>query len=208
MKMLRLVSLGLVLLMFGSLAQSRGFDEGIEYELIVPPQPTDVSDNKVEVVEVFWYGCPHCFQFEPRLQKWLKKKPANVEFIRIPATGNRPLWNLHARMFYTAEMLGVGDKLHQKIFDEYHINKNLLDNEAAIRSFFVKHGVKGEEFDNTFNSFAVETKLNRAIERDTNYGITVVPTMVVNGRYRTSDRVAGHSGALEVVDFLIQKESR
>lgn len=188
------------------LANAREFDEGFEYISIKPPVPTN-SGDKIEVVEMFWYGCPHCFQFEPYLQKWLKHKPANVKFVRIPATF-RPLWKLHARAFYTAEILGIGEKLHKPFFDAYHLERNRLDSEKAIRAFFVKHGVKGSEFDDVFHSFAVETRLARAVDLGGRYGIDGVPSIIVNGKYRTYKRITGHANMLEVVDYLIRKESK
>jgi len=189
-----------------SVAIAKDFDEGIEYERVKPAVAT-TSGGKVEVVELFWYGCPHCFQFEPYLQKWLKKKPANVEFVRIPATF-RPLWKLHARAFYTAEVLGVGKKLHHVIFETYHLKKDRLDSEKALRELFVKHGVKGSDFDDVFHSFAVETKLARAVDLTQRYGISGVPSMIVNGKYRTSNKISGHSNMIEVVDYLVRKESK
>lgn len=205
MKMLRLLLLSFIILTTSGVVQARGIAEGSEYERVSPPLPTQVSGNKIEVVEMFWYGCPHCFQFEPKVQNWLKKKPANVEFIRIPATFN-PIWKLHARMFYTAEVLGVGEKLHKLTFDAYHIKRQRLRTEAEIRQHFVKHGVKGEDFDDAFRSFAVEVKLNRAIELTRNSGITGVPAMIVNGKYRTKN--SANASTLDIVDFLIKKEKK
>lgn len=188
------------------LASARDFDEGIEYNRVTPAVST-TSGGKIEVVELFWYGCPHCFQFEPYLHNWLKTKPANVEFIRIPATF-RPLWKLHARAYYSAEVLGVLDKLHKPLFDTYHLDKNRLDTKKALRKVFVKHGVKGSDFDDVFHSFAVEAKLARAIDLTQRYGIRGVPSMIVNGKYRTSNKISGHANMLEVVDYLISKERR
>lgn len=201
-----LAIVSLVLWVFGS-AVAKDFDEGMEYERITPPVPTSVAKGKVEVVEMFWYGCPHCFRFEPYLQKWLKTKPANVEFIRIPATFY-PLWKLHARAYYTAKSLGVADKLHKPLFDAYHLKHNRLDSEKALRAFFVEHGVKGADFDKVFHSFAVEADLARAADYTARYGINGVPSMIVNGKYRTSNKISGHANMLEVVDFLIRKESK
>lgn len=188
-------------------ASAKDYSEGVEYEAIKPVVPTNVPAGKVEVVEMFWFGCPHCFQFEPHLQKWLKKKPANVEFIRMPATFN-PLWKLHARAFYTAEILGVGEKMQQVIFEAYHLARNRLDTEKALRELFVENGVKGNDFDDVFHSFAVETRLARAVDLTQRYGITGVPAVIVNGKYRPSNKLSGHDSVLDVVDYLIKKESR
>lgn len=206
MPVLRQFIMVLVLLGTAGIVTAKSFDEGIEYERVKPPVPTH-SGNKVEVVEMFWYGCPHCFRFEPHLQKWLKKKPANVEFVRIPATFNK-LWKLHARAFYTADVLGIAEKLHKPLFDTYHLARNRLDTEKKLRDFFVKQGVKGSDFDDTFYSFAVETRLARAVDLTQRYGISGVPSIIVNGKYRTSNKISGHASMLEVVDFLIKKESK
>lgn len=201
------------LLVLGGAANAA--DEGIEYKRIKPPVPTQAANGKVEVVEMFWYGCPHCFRLEPKLNKWLEKKPANVEFIRIPAIFS-DRWAIHARLFYTAETLGVLDKLHSKIFDEIHVNHNKLDSKAKIRAFFLKHGVKAEDFDMTFDSFMINVKVNRARDYTQRYHLDGVPTIVVNGKYTTdgpmasslNNRVSPHENMLKVVDTLIAKESK
>ena len=193
-------------LMVTAVTSAKEFDEGIEYVRINPVVPT-ASGNKIEVVEMFWYGCPHCFQFEPYLQKWLQKKPKNVEFVRVPATF-RPLWKLHARAYYTAEVLGVSEKLHKPMFDAFHLERNKLDSEKSLRKLFVKHGVKGSDFDDVFHSFAVETKLARATDLTQRYGITGVPSVIINGKFRTSSKISGHANMLEVVDDVIRKEGR
>ena len=202
----RQLIISLLLLMFGSVS-AQGFNEGVEYERVNPPVPVSSTGKNIEVVEMFWYGCPHCFQFEPKLHKWLKKKPANVTFIRIPAIFN-PLWKLHARAFYTAEVLGVGDKLHKPLFDTYHLERNRLDTEKKLRELFVKHGVKGSDFDDVFHSFAVEAKLARAVDLTGRYGINGVPSMIVNGKYRASEKGGGHPEMLDIVNYLIKKESK
>jgi len=206
MPVLRQLIIVMVSLLATGVATAKDFDEGIEYVRINPSVPT-VSSGKVEVVEMFWYGCPHCFQFEPYMQKWLKKKPANVEFIRVPATFY-PLWKLHARAFYAAEVLGVTEKIHQPMFETFHLMKNMLDSEKALRKLFVENGVKGSDFDDVFHSFAVETRLARAVDLTQRYGISGVPSMIVNGKYRTSNKISGHANMLEVIDYLVRKESK
>ena len=203
-QVLFIIMLGFLL---SGISSAASISEGPHYEKIRPAVNTTASGNEIEVVEMFWYGCPHCFQFEPHLQKWLKKKPANVKFVRVPATF-RPLWKLHARAFYTAEILGVGEKLHKPMFDAYHLERNRLDSEQKLRELFVKHGVKGSDFDDTFHSFAVETRLARAVDLSERYGISGVPSMIVNGKYRNSSKLHDQNKILEVVDFLIKKESK
>lgn len=183
------------------------FDEGIEYRRIKPAVDTS-SANKIEVVELFWYGCPHCFRLEPRMKQWLKNKPANVEFIRVPAIFNKR-WELHAKAFYTAEILGVLDKVHGPLFDDIHVSKKKMASKAELKSFFVQHGVKAEEFDNTFDSFMVNIKVNRARDLSKRYGIDGVPSMVVNGKYLTDGPMAsGHANMMKILDHLINIESK
>lgn len=181
-------------------------DEGIEYQLLTPPQPTNTA-GKVEVVELFWYGCGHCFMFEPHISAWLKKKPENVEFIRIPATLN-PGWAIHARAYYTAEVLGVLDKIHEPLFHAIHVEKRRLNDEAALAAFFAARGVAEADFRKTFHSFAVDTKLRRATSLTQRYGISGVPSVIINGKYRTDGGMTGsYESLLQVMDYLIGKES-
>lgn len=188
-----------------------GIDEGIEYKRVSPAQPT-ITRDKVEVVELFWYGCPHCFHFEPDLNKWLANKPDNVEFVRVPAVFN-PVWALHARAYYAAVTLGLYDngkhEFHGAFFDEIHKHKKRLDNKNALRTFFARFGVSAEDFNNTFESFAVNTKVNRAADLSKRYQLDGVPSLIVNGKYRTDGPMAGgQKGMLKVLDFLIKKESK
>jgi len=203
----RQLLISVVMLAMAGSVFAMGIKEGVQFERIQPPVPTSTSGKTVEVVEMFWYGCPHCFQFEPKLHKWLKKKPANVKFIRVPATFF-PLWKLHARAFYTAEVLGVTGKLHKALFDTYHLERNRMDSQKKLRALFVKHGVKGSDFDDTFHSFAVETKVARAADLTKRYGINGVPSMIVNGKYRATEKHRGGPSMLDVVDYLIKKERK
>jgi len=192
---------------FLSAASARNYDEGIEYKRLKSPVPTQVKTGKVEVVELFWYGCPHCFRLEPDLHKWLKNKPANVEFIRIPAIFNKT-WELHAKAYYTADFLGVMDKIHKPLFDAMHLKKQRLNNPAALKKFFAEQGVAEKDFDGVFNSFGVDAKVRRAKELSKQYGISGVPALVVNGKYLTDGPMAGgRKGMIEVLNHLIKKES-
>jgi thiol:disulfide interchange protein DsbA len=169
---------------------SAKFRLGTHYNRLSPTQPTSSSPDKVEVAEIFWYGCPHCFAFDPYLQKWLATKPDYVSFVRVPAVWN-PLLRLHARAFYTAEQLGKGAEMHDPLFNEIHKNGNPLDTEDQLRDFFGKFGVDATAFKNAFDSFAVHTKLERADELNRRYQIKSVPTIVVNGKYTTDAGMAG-----------------
>ena len=186
-------------------------EEGFQYKFVSPAQPT-ITKNKVEVVELFFYGCPHCYHLEPDLKKWLAKKPDNVVFIRVPAVFN-PAWALHARVFYTAESLGLFDngklEFHEAFFDEIHKHKKRLNKKKTIMAFFTRFGVSAEDFNNTFESFAVNTKVNRAASLSKRYQLDGVPSMIVNGKYRVDGPMAGgRKGMLKVTDFLINKEAK
>ena len=205
--MWHLIRSSLIMVMLSALitpAMARDLDEGIEYQRLKSPVPVQ-TPGKIEVVEMFWYGCPHCFELEPDMKKWLKTKPDNVEFIRIPAIF-RPVWELHAKAFYTAEFMGVTDKIHDKFFNALHVKKQVISTPRAIRDFFVKQGVNGKEFDSVFNSFAVDAKVRRAKELSQRYRINGVPALIVNGQYVTDGPMAGgRHGMLEVLDHLIKK---
>ena len=183
------------------------YKSGEHYELISPAQPTSTKD-KIEVVEMFWYGCPHCFRLEPFVERWLKKKPANVKFVRMPGVF-RPSWEIHARAYYTAEILGVVDKVHRPMFDAIHEMKQRMNTEPAILALFKKHGVPEKDFKRVFRSFAVETKLRRAKDMGKRYQAKGVPALIVNGKYRTSGHAAGsNSKVFKVVNQLIKMESK
>jgi thiol:disulfide interchange protein DsbA len=199
---------GIVLLStFSFLAQA----EGPGYQTLATPQPTQNPD-KVEVIEFFWYGCPHCYVFEPLLVKWAKTLPANVEFIHKPAFFN-DLYKKHAKVYYTAEALGVVEKVHQDLFDA--IQKGLKEGKQSIMTeeeelvkFFAAHGVPEADFRNAYNSFLVDSKMRQGEKEGPRYGISGVPTMVVNGKYLVTASSAGsHEKMLEVVDQLIKQES-
>jgi len=163
---------------------------GRHYERLTPTQPTSSSPDKIEVAEVFWYACPHCFAFEPSLRQWQAAMPDYVNFVRIPAVWN-PLLRLHAQAYYTADELGRLDEMHDAFFNEIHRNGNPLNTEAGLADFFSRHGVGREQFEQTFNSFEVYARLERADEYNRRYRISSVPTIVINGKFKTDAVLAG-----------------
>jgi len=178
------------------------------YEMVTPAQPTTAAKGQVEVVELFWYGCPHCFKLEPYVERWLKRKPKNVKFVRMPGMF-RPSWEIHGRAYYTAEILGVVDKVHRPMFDAIHEKKQRLNNEAAIMALFKEHGVSEKDFKRVFRSFAVETKLRRAKDMGRRYGARGVPALIVNGKYRVSAQSAGGNAKIfKVVNQLVKQEGK
>ncbi len=194
----------LVLVLVAQLSQA-AVKEGVNYQVIAKPQPT-ADTGTIEVLELFWYGCPHCYQLEPEIEAWLETKPDDVTFIRLPAILG-PTWELGARAFYTADLLGVTDKIHTPMFERLHKQRKPLRNADDVKAFFVERGVSAEDFDKTFNSFAVITRTNRAKQARDMYGITGVPALVVNGKYRTTAELAGgNRQLLEVVNALVEQE--
>jgi len=187
------------------LAQAKDYEEGKQYQLLSSPQPTSTGD-KIEVVELFWYGCPHCYELEPDVQAWLKRKPDYVELVRMPAIVG-PRWELLAQAYYTAEMLGIIDTIHPALFKALHEKHMQINDEAALQAFFVDQGVSAEDFKNTYNSFAVAVKMNNARQMTRRYKISGVPTIIVNGKYSTGAKLAGsNQGVFEVVDYLVEQE--
>jgi len=196
----------IVLAQADTTGSGRRFELGEHYERLTPAQPTSSGPDQIEVAEVFWYACPHCYTFDPYLESWKEDLAGDVNFVRIPV-----LWagihQIHARVYYTAETLNILDDMHADVFREIHVNRNGLDNAAEIRGFFGNYDVDAATFDNTFESFAVYTKLQRADELARRYQISSVPTVIVNGKYTTSATMAGnYPQLLEVIEELIDME--
>ncbi|MGR9012259.1 MAG: thiol:disulfide interchange protein DsbA/DsbL [Gammaproteobacteria bacterium] len=180
--------------------------EPVGYTEVIPVQPTHNPD-KIEIIEFFWYGCPHCYSFEPLLEKWVKSLPKNVEFIRQPAVFS-DLWGKHAKAYFTAEALGVVDKIHADFFDALQNKKQHLETEDQLAKFFVAHGVNENQFRDTYNSFLIDAKMRQATTMAGRYGVTGVPAIIINGKYKTNGPIAGsHEKMLEVIDQLIKQES-
>jgi thiol:disulfide interchange protein DsbA len=185
---------------------TRQFELGTQYERLSPTQPTSSGPDKIEVAEVFWYGCPHCYTFDPYLESWKENLPADVSFVRIPALWNE-LLQIHARIYYTAEALGKLDEMHAEVFREIHVNRNGLNTPAQIRDLFANYGVDAATFDKTFESFAVYTKIQRADELARRYRVSSVPTVIVNGKYTTNATMAGsYPNLVEVINELVDME--
>ena len=182
------------------------FELGRHYLRLSPTQPTSSNPDKVEVAEIFWYGCPHCFNFDPALERWRAAQPDYVSFIRVPAVWN-PLLQLHARAFYTAEVLNKSVEMHSALFSEIHERRNMLDTPEKLQEFFGRFGVDAATFTSTFESFAVQMKLQRADELNRRYRIQSVPTLIVNGKYTTGGgETASYEEMLELVDELVAAE--
>jgi thiol:disulfide interchange protein DsbA len=195
-----------LLLFAGQAALAAGYTEGVHYKPLKPAQPTSVAPGKVEVVEVFWYACGHCYLLEPRLAAWESKgKAPYVEVVRMPAVWN-DLLKTHARLFYTIEILGK-PQLHDEAFREINVRGNRLDTPAKIEAFLVARGVAKPDFQKAFSGFAVESKLARAVDLNRRYRITSTPTVIVNGKYVTDAGMAGGEDQLfDVINTLAARE--
>ena len=179
-------------------------DEGIDYAVLQPAQPTETGDQ-VEVLEVFWYGCPHCWHLEPVLNDWLATKPAGVAFRRMPGTG--PRWEPHARAYYAAESLGKLEAFHEPLFRAMQVQKRRILTEDDLVKFAGEVGIDPDEFRAAYNSFYVETRVRKAEEMSRRYGIDGVPALIINGKYRTSPSQTGTQDRLvEVLNTLVGRE--
>lgn len=193
------------------------WQEGVNYTRLVPAQPTAVAAGQIEVLEFFWYACPHCYAIDPSVESWKKSKPAYISFSRVPVTwseGHRSL----ARMYYTLESLGKLDQLHSEIFKEIHVNGNPLvasdanDVAASERlqaAYVKKFGISEQDFKKAYHSFSVETALQRADQLVQRYRIDGVPTFAINGKFIADVRTAGSPERLmSLVDDLAAQEHK
>ena len=184
-------------------SQVHAFDGYIE---ITPPQPTQ-AENQIEVLEIFWYGCPHCYDFEPFINDWLKTKPDNVMFRRMPGIFQKS-WIPHAKAYYTAEKLGVLNSIHNAMFKAIHQKKKKLSNDSSIKKFFINNNVSKSDFKKTYESDVINTKIKQAYIMGQRYKITGVPAVIVNGKYMVSGTTAGgFENMIKVINLLIEQES-
>lgn len=179
-------------------------DEGIDYSTLKVAQPTETGDQ-VEVLEVFWYSCPHCWHLEPMMQSWVATMPAGAAFRRLPGAEGR--LEPHARAYYAAESMGKLDVLHPALFKAIHGEKRTLWTEDALVEFAGQIGLDEQAFREAFNSFAVDAKVRKAQDMSRRYGIDGVPAVIINGKYRTSPSQAGDQDRfIEVMNTLVARE--
>jgi protein dithiol oxidoreductase (disulfide-forming) len=182
------------------------YKEGDYYSTLTSAQGASSAAGKIEVAEVFWYGCGHCYNLEPVIGDWEKRLPADVSLVRIPVMWN-PTNEIHARVFYTAEALGKRAQISPAMFKAIHIDNKPMSEEPAIQKLFEGFGVSAETFNKTFRSFAVESQLRRAKDLTTKYRVKGVPLLVVNGKYLTDGPlIKSHDDLLAVAEELVQRE--
>ncbi|MBL4712275.1 MAG: thiol:disulfide interchange protein DsbA/DsbL [Gammaproteobacteria bacterium] len=181
------------------------YDEGIDYKLV--GTSLAAPGNKIEVLEFFWYGCPHCYTFEPYIQSWKKSKPVNVKFVRVPAIF-RPDWEVQARVYYALSNMGIIEEHHEKIFNEIHNNKKHLDKKEVIVRFLEKNGVDSKKLLKEYNSFAVDGMVRKSIRKQSAYQIEGVPAIIINGKYLVTGSMAGsYENMIKIINYLIAEES-
>lgn len=187
---------------------SAQYTAGKDFLIINPPQPTE-SGKKVEVLEFFWYGCPHCNALQPALNAWLKHKPADVEFRRVPAVLGQS-WIPLTQAYYTIEALGLTERLHHDVFDAIHKEKIRLQDPKTLFEWVAKRGIDQKKFEETYNSFGVRSRVQRAIDMSRSYGIPGTPAIVVDGRYLTAPHLGLAKGDalsyeryFKILDYVI-----
>jgi len=200
-----LLVVALMPLALTSYGQIERYVAGTHYTELQNPVKTN-DPSKVEVIEVFWYGCSHCFRFEPLINDYKANKPDYVDFQLFPAMWNQ-LMKIHAQVYYTAEALDAVAALHEPIFNAINVEGNRLQNERQIGALFEEHGIPREEFERAFNSFTVRTRVNQAESRMSDYQIRSTPNMIVNGKYlvTTGNSVPTQQEMLNIVKFLVEK---
>lgn len=185
-------------------AVSADIVEGKDYTVLAKSQPTSDS-GKIEVLEFFWYGCPHCYSLHPHLKNWLANIPGDVSFQYVPAT-LRPNWVPAAKIFYAIEALGITGSLHDKIYDAVHRDKIDLNNESVLFDWIEKQGVDRKKFENTYQSFAVQNQVSRSTQMSRQYQLTGVPALVINDKYLTSGRMGSTpQDTIKTLDALLEK---
>ena len=178
--------------------------EGRDYVRLNTPVAV-LAGGKIDVIEFFSYGCPHCYSFEPMLEQWVKRLPADVAFRRVPATFN-PTFEGYAKLFYALEAIGQVEALHKRVFAAIHVQRQRLDKEADIAAFVSANGGDGAKAVDAMKSFGVATKLRLAKQAFEGYKIDGVPTLGIHGRWFTSGSLTGSNDkALAVADQLIQR---
>jgi thiol:disulfide interchange protein DsbA len=209
-----LTVLTLAFMAAGANAAPNNPQNGVDYRTLDKAQQTDAG-KKVEVIEFFWYACPHCSALEHDLVAWVKKQGDNIAFKRVPVAF-RDTMIPQQKLFYTLEAMGKFDELHQKVFNAIHVEKRRLDSDAEILDFVVKNGIDKQKFLDVYNSFGVQSKVRRAAQLTQAYQVDGVPLLAVDGRYLTSPSIVSasvnsraepvlHQATFQVMDWLVNK---
>jgi len=188
-------------------AAAQALRPGTDYTVLRLEQPVE-SDDRIEVVELFWYGCIHCYNLEPHVEAWLKTLPPDVRFVRLPAVFNER-WAHDAALYYAFEALGLVERLHRPLFDAIHRERLRTDNIEALRQWLQRQGVEADRVLETMRSFGVQARVRRAAQLTSAYRIDGTPAMAVHGRYTVSaEQARSFPGMLETVDRLVVEVRR
>ena len=199
----RTLMLALGLAPLGALAQARQPARGVDYTELSPAQPVETK-GRIEVIEFFWYGCPHCYTLEVLLEKWIPTLPADAEFRRMPAVFNEPRWSRDAAIYFAFEALGVTARLHRPFFDAIHRDRLRTDNDEALGQWLQKNKLEPKKFDEVRKSFGVQSKVRRAAQLSAGYRIDGTPALAVAGRYTISaEQSRSWEQMLATADYLI-----
>jgi thiol:disulfide interchange protein DsbA len=199
--MTKVISTLALLLAFALPVTGQEYEQGINYFPLKIPQPVHTGD-KVEVLELFWYRCPHCFELEPYLNKWQKSKPDFIEYVRLPAVLNRS-WAFDARVFYTFVALGLVDSLHEAYFAAIHTDRKRIVTVEQLADWVADKGQDPQQILDTFNSFGVDSMVAHAADMSGRYETDGVPTIIVDGKYRTKVSLAGgHNELIDLMNYL------
>jgi thiol:disulfide interchange protein DsbA len=188
-------------------ASNARFVAGEHYRVLNPAQPTSVPPGKVEVVDVFWYGCGGCYILSPYMEAWHRSKPDVAEYVRMPAPLN-PGWEPQARLYFATKALGIDDQTHAAIFNEYHVERNPLNTIDLMVEFLGRYDVPADQAREVLTSFSVDSELRAAKVRAGRYRLTFVPAVVVNGKYVISaDQPGGPATVPAVINYLVGLEA-
>ena len=203
--LLALTLLSLLSLVSGGAFAQLAFIEGSDYERISQPVKTSQPD-KVVVTEIFWYGCPHCFRFEPYVERWTASLPEGVVFEQVPSSLNLR-WTEHARAYYAFQVMGVLDQTHETFFDALHLKRQRLNSVDTIAEWVAERGLDEKAFREAYFSFPVETQIRKNAQKEKRYGHNGVPAVIVNGKYLVSGSLAGsNERMIEIMNFLVAQE--
>ena len=187
-------------------AQPVRFEAGVHYKMVQPAQPTNNAD-KVEVLEVFGYLCPSCSHFQPFIEAWSKGQAESVDYLRMPVVF-QPAWKPFARFYYAAEALGILDQAHPAIFRAIHIERQRIRTDGDLANFVSQFGVSTEDYKKAAHSFSVDAKMRRGATMGQRHGVASTPSVIVNGKYRVTGKMAGgYAELIEVIEFLVRLES-
>lgn len=205
--MIKKWALGLItaILFSTQVAAQQAYVAGVDYQVISPAVKTSHPD-KVVVTEIFWYGCPHCFRFEPYVEDWQKTIPQGVVFEQVPSVLNAS-WSTHARAFYALKLMGVQEQVHRKLFDALHVKRKRLNSIDQLAEFVADQGFDEKLFRDSYASFPVDTQIRKSGQIEKRYGHNGVPAIIINGKYLASGSMAGSNDRLiKIIDFLVANE--